>query len=267
MADLPQKERPQFIDAVTFQRRRNLAAAFVATRSAPSGLFVNGPSLTLAALSITITVSGLGSQELIGRPNWIDATTVQPRRNFAAIYRATQSAPAAGPGVAISPIGLSLVALAPTITQSTSILCGQDLQSERDPEVWQPARRNYQFAYQSPGSNNVTINPINLTLAASSISVAQSGVVQIAPLALTLTALNPTITQAFLGFVPIFPVGLHLTALSPVISIAGPSDIPIAMPALVLMPSQITITQVTEIGRAVSRMFTYKPSLRMLPRG
>lgn len=267
MADLPQKERPQFIEALRYQRRRNLAAAFVARASAPSGLIVNGPSLTLTALSITVAVSGLGSQEFVGRPNWVDQTQTQKRRNLAATYLATQSAPPAGPGVALSPVSLSLIALAPTIMQTTPIVGGQDLQSERDPEIWQPGRRNYQYAYQSPGSNTVIVNSIGLTLTAPSPSVSQSGTTLIASGALTLTAFPPVITQTFLGFVAFTPIALSLTALSPVISISGPGVVDVIPPGLTLADLPVTITQLTEIGRVTTRMFTYKPSLRMLPRG
>lgn len=267
MADLPHKERPVYIEAMRYQKRRNRAAMLLAVTSVPTGVQVNGPNLTPTALAPTITVSGAELPRSVGRATFIDAQRTQMRRNLAEIFSAVSSAPTVGSAIAVPTLVLGMQPLLPTIQQSTPILGGQDLQSERDPEVWQPGKRSYLFAYQTPGTNIIIVNPPGLTLTPLVPAVSQTGIYPVAPLALTLAPLAPVISQAFLGVVQISPISLQLNALAPFISIAGPADIPLTAPTLTLTALAPVITQVTEIGRAVSRMLTYKPSLRMLPRG
>lgn len=263
MADLPHKERPIFIDAQRYQRRRNVAAALLAVTAIPAGVQINGPSLALTALSPTVTVTGAEYPQYAGRPVRIEAPTYQPRKPLASLYRAISSAPATGPAIAIPTIGLGMQAFAPLITQSTPIFGGQDLQSERDPEVWQPGRRSYLFAYQKPGSNTVIVNGGSLSLAALSPTVSLSGLIPISAGALSLAPLEPVISQAFLGVVNIQTTALQLTALSPDVSIAGPGVVDVIPPALILSALNPTISQVTDIGRVTISMKTEKITIRL----
>jgi len=267
MTDIPHKEHPVFIDAQGVMRRRKLAAALLAVSSVPVGVQVNGPNLTLTALSPSIVVSGTDLPKITSGAVFIEEPRYQKRRNLSAMLSAISSAPVAGPNIAIPTLVLGMQTLAPTIQQSTPIFGGQDLQSERDPEIWQPGRRIYLSAYRAAGTNVVIIDPPGLTLTPLVPAVVQSGVIPLASIALTLTPLAPVISQVFLGVVQISSISMQLTPLSPVISIAGPADIPLVAPALTLTALAPVISQVTEIGRATARMLNYKTSLRILPRG
>lgn len=263
MADLPHKEHPRFIDAQRMMKRRNRAAALLAIVSVPTGIQVNPPSLTTTALAPTISVTGAETQAQSSRHKLIETPRYQPRKNFASLFKATFSAPVAGSSIAIPTTPLQMQSLAPTIVQATPIFSGQDLQSERDPEVWQPGRRNYLFAYQTPGNTLVSVNNGSLTLTALAPDVLRSGVVSVPSASVTLTALVPTIAQANTGRVDIDLTPLLLTALAPTIDITGPGLITMDAPTVTLTALPVTIQQFADIGRVNITMHSEKIAIRM----
>ncbi len=263
MADLPHKEHAVFIDAPRVMKRRNRAAAFLAVTAIPAGIQIPSPNITLTAYGPTITVTGAERQHQLLRAQRIEQVTLQPRKNFAAYYLAIGSAPAAGASIAVptSPIALSV--FSPSVIQATPVFAGQDLQSERDPEVWQPARRTYLYAYQSAGSNAVNVNPPNLTLTAFAPELLLTGVVFAPPVAVSLTAFAPDIQQQNSGRVVVGLLNLQLAPFPPTVTIEGPGLVNVDALSISLAAYPPVVQQYADIARMEINMVSDKITIRM----
>lgn len=237
---IPTVRRTSIWAAEEWQPPRNNAAIELAVVGANNGVNVPTGTLSLTAYPPVITVNGAPALWEPGRFSVVEVGTTQPRRNLAAIYQGIISGPQTGQTVAIPAGSLNLLGFAPTISQATPILTGQDLQEVTHAEVWQPDRRSYLYSLAQPGSQSVNVptGTINLTGFAPSISV--TGTVFVPQGNIALTAFAPVVSQQSSGRVDV-PLGaLTLTALPPVISVSGTVFVPLAGMVLTAYPPRIT---------------------------
>jgi hypothetical protein len=243
MADLPHYRPAVFYDTARMMRRRNLGAALLAISAIPPGVHLPTLSLTLTVTNPTVTVSGTQTDQQRPKSVFIDAQVTQRRRNVAAIYQALVGAPASGGTVALPTLVLNMLAPDPTVSIASQIFSGQDTQGEREPEVWQPGRRTYLFAYQAPGSRAVNLPQLSLTLTAPAPSVSLSGIVFLPQLSLTLSAPDASISQTNTGRVDLPLMQLSLTTLPLTFDIVGPGRVDLPVMALDLVALDPTLAQ------------------------
>lgn len=243
MADLPHYRPAVFYDTARMMRRRNRAAALLAVTAIPPGVHLPTLSLTLTAPNPSVTVSGSSNEQQRSRPVRIEAPVIQPRRNLTAAYRAITSAPVSGGTIAVPTLVLNMLSQAPTVSIASVIFSGQDTQGEREPEVWQPARRSYLFSLRAPGSTAVNLPALSLSLSIPAPTIALSGIVFLPQLSLALTAYDPSITQTNTGRVDLPLMQLSLTVLPLSFDIVGPGRVDLPAMALELVAVDPTIAQ------------------------